>query len=151
MIVTEKKIVKIIRGCEPNPVFISWLSTLGREHWLFHTIQTIGLVTGANGEFETDSTDLENSRGQIIDISKTAQPQMIIGANVEIEDVAGLKTLLYSVNAEMLMNPTTWQSEGPKWKIVRPLPGSFKLYNTNETRTDIELTINLDYTNTQRQ
>ena len=145
MIVTEKKTVKVVSECVVNPVFVSWLNTLGgREHWLFSRFQTKGLITQNNGQYETYISDLENSRGQINDISNNAIPLLTVIAHVDIEDIEGLKTILYSVNCELLI------SQSPlKWQTIRPQKGSFKLYNTNELKSTIEITFELPYINIQ--
>jgi hypothetical protein len=145
MIVTEIKTIKIDRECKENPVFISWLNTYGgREHWLFSKVQTKGLVTQNNGSFETYISDLSNSRGQINDISKNATPLLIINAYVDIEDIEGIKTMLYSPCVEMLV------SESPiKWNTVRPQVGSFKLYDTSDLKATIQITLELPYVNIQ--
>jgi hypothetical protein len=141
MIVTEKKTIKIDRECKENPVFISWLNTYGgREHWLFHKVQTKGIVTQNDGNFEPYISDLTNARGQITDISKNATPLLIVNATVDIEDIEGLKTMLYSPCVEWLVNetPLTWQT-------VRPQVGSFKLYDTTDMQATIQITLELPY------
>jgi hypothetical protein len=145
MIVTEIKTIKIDRECKENPVFISWLNTYGgREHWLFHKVQTKGLITQNAGSFETYISDLSTSRGQINDISKSATPLLIINAYVDIEDIEGIKTMLYSPCVEMLV------SESPiKWNTVRPQVGSFKLYDTSDLKATIQITLELPYINIQ--
>lgn len=145
MIVTEKKTIKIDRECKVNPVFISWLNVYGgREHWLFSKVQTKGLVTQNAGNFETYIVDLSEARGQITDISKNATPLLTVNCTCDIEDIEGLKTLLYSPCVEMLV------SENPiKWQTVRPQTGSFKLYDTNDTQSSLQITFELSYINIQ--
>lgn len=153
MRITEIKTIKVDSNCVDNPVFVSWLNVYGgREHWLFKGIQTIGLQTSEGGEFEPFILDLENSRGQISTIEIDAVPQLIVSAYVDIEDVQGLKTILYSPCVEMLMNPDKWSSTvAPIWQIIRPKTGSFKICNTNELKTEIEITFDLPYIFTQKQ
>jgi hypothetical protein len=145
MIVTEKKTIKIDRECKENPVFISWLNVYGgREHWLFHKVQTKGIVTQNAGTYESYISDLSNSRGQINDISKNATPLLIINAYVDIEDIEGIKTMLYSPCVEWLI------SQAPiKWQTVRPQVGSFKLYDTTDLKAIIQITLELPYINIQ--
>jgi hypothetical protein len=145
MRVTDIKTIKIDRECKENPVFVSWLNVYGgREHWLFHKVQTKGLVTQNAGSFETYIVDLAETRGQITDISKNAIPLLIINAYVDIEDVEGIKTLLYSPCVELLV------SENPiKWQTVRPQVGSFKLYDTSDLKATIQITLELPYINIQ--
>jgi hypothetical protein len=150
--VTEKKRIKIDRECKDNPVFVTWINTLGgREQWLFHKVQTEGLQTENRGTFEPYVEDLELSRGQIMDIEIFAQPQLIVYAQVLNEDIQGLKSILYSPNVEVLVNPLTWEIDDPKWQIYRPQPGSFKIIDTDEIRTDIEITFNNPYINNVKQ
>jgi hypothetical protein len=141
MRVTEKKTIKIDRECKENPVFVSWLNTYGgREHWLFHKVQTKGIVTSNAGTYEPYISDLTIARGQITDISKNATPLLIVNATVDIEDIEGLKTMLYSPCVEMLV------SENPiMWQTVRPQVGSFKLYDTTDVRATIQITLELPY------
>jgi hypothetical protein len=141
MRITEKKTIKIDRECKENPVFISWINTLGgREHWLFHKVQTKGIVTSNAGNYEPYISDLSIARGQITDISKNATPLLIVNATVDIEDIEGLKTMLYSPCVEMLV------SENPiMWQTVRPQVGSFKLYDTTDVRATIQITLELPY------
>lgn len=145
MIVTEKKTIKIDRECKVNPVFISWLNVYGgREHWLFSKVQTKGLITQNAGNFETYIVDLSETRGQITDISKNATPLLTVNCTCDIEDIEGLKTLLYSPCVEMLVG------ENPiKWQTVRPQVGSFKLYDTNDTQSSLQITFELPYINIQ--
>lgn len=152
MIVTEKKFIKIDRECKVNPVFLTWTNTNGgREYWLFHKVQTIAIDTKESGDFEPYVADLETTRGQVFDITNEATPKIIIGTNAEIEDIEGLKTLLYSPSVEWLRNPETWETEGCEWVTVRPQKGSFKLYDTNEVRNVIEITIELPYIYNQQR
>lgn len=144
MIVTEKKIVKIDRSCKTNPVFITWLNQLGgREFWLFHKVQTKALETSEAGDFEPYISDLEEARGNLFDLSVDSIPRLIVGASVDVEDIEGIKTMLNSVSVELLMNPDSWETEGCKWRTVRPQKGSFKLYDTDQIRNTIEITLNL--------
>jgi hypothetical protein len=109
------------------------------------------LITENRGTFEPFVEDLETSRGQIKDIDIFAQPQLVVYALVLNEDVQGLQAILYSPNVEVLVNPSTWEIDGPKWQIYRPLPGSFRIIDTDEIRTTIEITFNISYINNVTQ
>lgn len=144
MIVTEIKEIKIDGSCKTNPIFLSWIGTnSGRDQWLFHTVQTYGIDTQSTGDFLPYIQDLSTARGQSIELSKIAVPRIILGTTADREDVDGISSILYSPNVEMLLNPETWEIDGPKWLRVRPVAGSFKIYNTDETRPTIEFTIEL--------
>ncbi len=150
-IVTEKKIVKISGCAHRNPVFVTWLSTLGREQWLFDINQTEALETVDGGTFEPSIEDLETSRGQILDLDIMATPQLIVYALLDNEDIQGVKTIMYSRTVEMLMNPSTWTVDGPKWQRIRPRKGSFKIIDTNEVRSQLTITFDLPYINGQQR
>lgn len=151
MIVTELKNIKISRGCKKNPVYISWLNTLGGyDHWLFEKVQIKSQIVGNDSTSNSYITDLANARGQVFDTSRTNTPTLTVFTNALIEDIEGLKTIMYSLNVEMLMNPNEWNSiVKPIWQRIRPQIGTFKLYGTNETRSNLEITFELPYTNIQ--
>lgn len=150
--VTEVKTIKVQGGCKSNPVYVSWINTLGgREHWLFHHIHTKQIDTAENGVFMKTNETLEDSTGNIFDISASANNVIIVNALVDIEDIEGLKTILYSPCVEMLFNPDTWQTESPKWINVRVVKGSFKLYQTDQVRNTFEIQLELPNINIQSQ
>lgn len=152
MRVTEKKTVKIVRSCKRNPVYVSWINTLGgRDHWLFHTTQLDNITTSGDDTFEPYTEDLENSRGQLNDLSIFAQPSITCTAHVDVEDLEGIKTLFYSVNIEVLTNPDTWQVDGAKWETYRPQRGSWSFGETQQNKRLLEITFDKVYINNQTQ
>lgn len=139
---TETKEIKINNECLLNAVALSWLNTLGgREHWVFRYNQIYSIDTSTGATFEPYINDLQNSRGNIFDLERFEQPKITLGASVDIEDIKGLKTILSSICVEI----ETTQG----WVGVRPETGSFKVYESNGTTSDIEFTIQLPYTNIQ--
>jgi hypothetical protein len=139
---TETKEIKIYDECIQNPVCLSWLNTLGgREHWVFGYNQTHGLETSQGATFEPYIEDLQNARSNIFNLERFAQPTMTLNAVVDIEDIEGLKTILYSVCVEMWVNGN--------WIGVRPRSGSFFIRETRDTNAEIEFTIDLPYINIQ--
>lgn len=151
-ILTETKTIKVDNKCKESPVFISWLNTLGgREHWLFHKVQTHQIDTSDNGFFIKPNEILENATGNVFDISANANNVIIVNALIDIEDINGLKTMLYSPCVEMLYNIKTWQTEKPKWINVHVVKGSFKLYQTNQNKNVIEIQLQLPNINIQTQ
>lgn len=148
--VTEKKRVKINTDCVDQPVYLNWMGLSGgRNYWLFGKRQNYGVGTAIVGEFQPYTEDIETAQGVAFDTGRTALPKLIIGAAVDREDAEGIKGVLYSPNVLRLMNPATWQTEGPVWQVVRPVPGSFKLWDTDQTRCEIEFTIELTELNIQ--
>jgi len=113
---------------------------------LFGRVQDKGLDTSVVDTYEPNLTDITNARGYIEETSRGGVDNMTLYANLDIEDIEGVKTLLYSPNVEMLI------SQSPlKWQRVRPRVGSFALYSTNETKSQLSFTIDLPKQNIQVQ
>jgi len=151
--ITEIKEIDVDATCVDNPIYLKWLNTSGGfSQWLFGRMQTDIIQTAVNGEYETlIDDDLENSIGAEEYMSKDAQPQMVIGANLPIDKMDGIKGMLMSPKVLMLTNPETWTTEGAKWVRVRIQVGSFLILKTSETRSQIELVLLLPKINIQSE
>ena len=152
--ITEKKHIDIDKECVSNPVYLNWLGTNGgRNYWLFRKVQRKSIITDVIGTFEGYKDDIETAQGFIEDIERSAVPTLTIGAIVPVSKLDGLTKMLYSLNVLMLMNPDTWSSDasGPIWQIVRPIPGTYQLYNTDQITTTFEVTLELPFINIQSQ
>jgi len=148
--VTEKKRIKINGDCFDNPIFLNWLGVSGgRNYWLFGKRQSFGKTTEVKDTFEPYQSNIETAQGYVFETGRNSRPQLTIGASVDIEDAEGIATVLDSPNVLMLMNPETWETESPIWQIVEPVAGSYKLWNTDQTRAEIEFTIRLTKINIQ--
>lgn len=142
--ITEKKRIKIDRACVNNPIFLNWQNTKGgREYWLFHTIQTKRITTSEGATFSPFIEDNTNAKAYLEEISRGAIESLVVGANVSAEDLEGIKTILYSTNVLLLMNPDSWQNDGCKWLKVRVVPGSFGLGET--VQEFVELSFQIDF------
>lgn len=144
---TEIKNVKISENCYDNPVYLSWINVYGgREYWLFGRVQDKGLDTSISETYEPNLTNITTARGYVEETTRGGVDTMTLYANLDTEDIDGVKTLLYSPNVEMLVSqsPITWQR-------VRPRVGSFNLYSTNQTKNQISFTIELPRQNIQVQ
>lgn len=162
IVVTEVRTIKIDHECKDNPVYLAWLGTDGNwNYWLFHKVQTEALDTEVTGEFVPYISDLEDAIGNGEYMGKESTPQLIVGANVDEEDIGkgilpsqynqGLKSLINSPYVQMLSNPDTWEADGVKWMRVKVVPGTFKIIDTNQSRATIELTLLLPTYNIQQQ
>lgn len=143
--ITEKKRIKINQACVKNPIYLNWQGTNGggRNYWLFHTIQTKRLSTSEGATFSPFIEDNTNAKAYLEEISRGAIESLVCGANVSNEDLDGIKSLLYSTNVLLLMNPDTWVSEGCKWLKVRVVPGTFSLGET--VQEFIELSFQIEF------
>lgn len=142
--------VKINSECNNNGVYLNWLGTNGsRNFWLFDRVQTITLDSESTGDFEPFVQDLATQQGDVFDIGRTRRNKIVLTTYCKIEDVKGIASLLANINTLMLVNPETWTTEGIIWEAVRIQTGSYTLYNTNETHTNLTLTIERVATNIQ--
>jgi hypothetical protein len=149
-IITEVKTIKVDRDCVGYPVFLSWMNTLGgREHWLFNKVNVKQIDTSEGGSFKVTNQLLENSRGDVFELTNNANNVIIVNSLVDVEDIEGLKSVLYSPSVEMLSNVDTWQTDGAKWLNVRVNKGSFKLYQSDQIRNIFEIQIELPDINIQ--
>jgi len=148
--ITEKKRIDIDYSCIENPIYLNWMGTEGqREYWLFGVFQTKQLATSEGPTFAPFIEDNTNAKSYLNEISRGAIESMVCGGNVPVSKIDGIKTMLYSPNVLILMNPDTWESEGPKWLKVRIVPGTFKLYDTDQKRADIQFTLEFPEINIQ--
>jgi len=139
---TETKQIKINQTCLERPLAVSWLNTLGgREHWVFSYNQIHTLDTQSGATYQPNIDNLETATSNIFDLQKFAQPKISVGANVDIEDIEGLKTILYSICVEI--------QTAQGWIGVRPETGSFKILETKDTKATIEMTFILPDINIQ--
>lgn len=151
--ITEIKGIDIDHECKDNPVYLTWVGPKGgRNYWLFHKRQKKLNDIKAGNVFNSYVSDLEDARSNSEYLSKDAWPQMEIGAdNVPVEKIRGIASMLRAVKVEMLMNPTTWESEGPKWQTVKVLPGTFEIEDTGQSYSRIEVTIEQSFIYLQSQ
>lgn len=139
---TETKQIKINQTCLERPLAVSWLNTLGgREHWVFSYNQIHTLDTQSGATYQPNIDNLETATSNIFDLQKFAQPKISVGANVDIEDIEGLKSILYSICVEV--------QTAQGWIGVRVETGSFKILETKDTKATIEMTFVLPDINIQ--
>lgn len=142
--------VDVDGGCAENPVYLNWLGTDGsRNFWLFKKRQTISIDTNVNVTFEPIVSDLAIQRHDVLELERTSDNLITCTAIVPLNKIEGIKTMLHSLNVLMLVNPDTWQDSVPIWEAVRPVTGTFALYNTDERFTTIQFTIQRISTNIQ--
>ena len=143
--ITEIIPVKIDAKCYDNPIYLVWVcSNGGRGHWLFQKRQQKGVRTSVVEEFKPFVEDIETARSNAEYLAKESTPFINLGANnVDTEDMLGIQSLLEAPKVEMLMNPTTWETEGVKWQTVRLEAGSYNTIETSNNKHNIEFTINL--------
>ncbi len=149
--ITEKKKIDIDRACVTNPIYLNWQGTNGggRNYWLFHTIQTKRLTTSEGATFSPFIEDNTNAKAYLEEISRGAVESLVCGANVPASKLEGIKSLLYSTNVLLLMNPDSWQSDGVQWLKVRVVPGTFALGETVQEFVEVSFQIDFPEINIQ--
>ena len=148
--VTEKKRVKISHECVEHPVYLNWLGVSGgRNYWLFGKRQEKTKQVEVKGVAEPSLRDIETAKGYLFETGREVYPRLTLGAVVDAEDAEGIYTILDSPHVLMLMNPDSWQTDGPIWQVVRPLAGTYKEGFTDESRKAIEFTIDIPSLNIQ--
>lgn len=92
--------------CYTNGVYLCWLNTLGGfDYWLFHTAYAENINVDDPIVAKRFITDWENQGTQKDIVSKNAQKSLVIGAdNLRVDQLIGLRDLLYSKRVMMLMN-----------------------------------------------
>lgn len=150
--ITERKKIDVAKGCDARPVYLNWLGTNGgRNYWLFEHNQTKGLNTSIGETFEPYIEDNTNATTYLEEVTRGAVENMTVGAFVPVSKLDGIKRLLFSPHVLMLMNPESWEEDGPMWVQVFPDSGSFKLYDTIQETAEIQLTIRFNEINIQSQ
>lgn len=149
--ITEKKKIKFNTACVKLPIYLNWLGTNGggRNYWLFHTIQSKRITTSEGITFAPFIEDNTNATAYLLEVTRGAFESLVVGAMVPKEDLEGIKTLLYSPNVLLLVNPETWQSDGVKWLKVRVVPGTFSLGETVQEFVEVSFTIDFPEINVQ--
>lgn len=157
--ITETKRIVFETGCTSKPVYLAWKSKNGAwDYWLFDWNQTLKRNIGDLQQYEKYFTDFAAATARIKVSSKTSVPSMVLGAsNVPVNDVyyneqfPGIAGLLESPEVLMLKNITTWTTEGAKWITVIPKPGTFKVFETRDSKAEVELEISLPYLTLETQ
>ena len=142
--ITETKTVKIDSECKANPIYLTWLNTLGGyDYWLFDKQHSISVNTKSDSKYSYNVDDLENAIGTNDITGKLVANQIKLGARVKAEDMDGMESLYTSSKVMRLMNPETWEVDGAKWQRVIVKTGSLLVLNTNTNFLDVKLTIEL--------
>ena len=147
-VITVKKEI----GCGDNPIYLCWINTLGGfDYWLFNKFQEQNLKTKIENSFSSNISDLETALGISNITGKSSGETIDVVSSISIDDIDGIKSLYESTSVFMLTNPTTWTTDGAKWKRVIVQPGSLKIFTTNKSFYNIKLSLVLPERFTQQQ
>jgi hypothetical protein len=149
---TYKYKYDIIDYCNKNTVYLNWLHPTGaRMYYLFQKNNIKGIATKTKEVYNPYFEDIENQTGDTFITGKDVTPNLIVGGVESVEKYKWLKTLLYSTNVLMLLNPKTWKTEGAKWQNVNIPDGSFTLEQATDNTFEFSFNIVLPKINTQSE
>ena len=157
-ILTEKKKIKFDHECKDFPIYLNWLNRLGGySYWLFFKEHTEKTSTSVENKYIKSIKDLENARATNDITGKKATHTILVGCRCKAEDIDGLTGLYESPKVERLMNPETWETDGPTggilpiWQRVIVKPGSITILKTGIDFLEIKMTLELPFINTQKE
>lgn len=131
--ITEKKRIKIVRPCEKNVVYLCWRNTKGGwSYWLFNKFQEASVNTSIAGYFGQEPDNLETGITRELTTVASVQEKITVGAQVDLEDLSGLKFLEGSPRILML-----YSLSPIRWLTVRVSPKGVK-YRTDAQNTVVE-------------
>jgi len=140
--ITEKKYIKIEKGCINDPIYLEWHNKLGgKSYWLFGKLNTFQTKTAEVGYYERYVSDLESEQGNDGIINKSNERSISIGANIPADQMDGIRGLFESPKVKMLTNPETWSVDGAKWQDVRINTGSKLTGQTRKGFFEVEMDI----------
>jgi len=149
---SEVKYINYVTCNDPNIVFLKWIGPSGAwNFWLFSYNQTENFETASSqGVFSRTVDNLATAESYSEWISKEAVGELLLGAEgLSRNDMTLLKTLLSSPKVMMLMNPTTWVTDGEIYQTVKVKNGKFKIGDTRTALNSLELAIALNEINVQ--
>lgn len=142
----------IRRGCVENPIYINWLdSNGGRNYWLFEKNQVLTMDAETNSDFKPYFSDLETQNIDTQEINVSANEVISVGGVCSIEKWQMLKTLFHSINVNVLTNPSSWETDGAKWKVVRIEKGSLSSWETKNKNVEFSFKIQTESINIQAE
>jgi hypothetical protein len=158
MQLTEKKKIKIDHECKDFPIYLTWLNRLGGySYWLFFKEHQEKTKTASQNKYIVSIPDLETAIRTNDITGKTATHTIVIGGRIKAEDIDGITGLYESPKVQRLMNPDTWETDGPVntplpiWQRVIVKPGSIVILKTGIDYLEVKMTLELPFINTQKE
>ena len=135
------------------PICLRWATTMGNwRMWVFSWNQENSMQSGAAVLFQEYIEDLESATTDSNKVSQINIPKMNLGAdNLNGNDFGFVSSILNSIKVQVLMNPDSWQTDGPKWQTVIVQTGTIPMGNTRSENNDLEITIEFPQIFLQRQ
>jgi hypothetical protein len=158
MRITEKKKIKIDHECKDFPIYLTWLNRLGGySYWLFFKEHNIKTKTKSENGYIQNIQDLETAISTNDITGKEAEHSISVGGRMKAEDMDGITGLYESPKVERLMNPDTWETDGPSggpaplWQRVIIKSGSLTILKTGIDFLEVKMILDLPFINTQKE
>ncbi|MEY4571063.1 MAG: hypothetical protein RLZ10_256, partial [Bacteroidota bacterium] len=149
---TRSYLIDVVTPCDDNGIYLSWFASNGsRYFWLFDLRYINGISVKTIQDFKPYFSDIETQNATTKDTEIMALPSITVGGYIPRDKFEMVKTILYSINVNMLMNPSTWQDDGVVWQIVRIDKGSTILDNSDDELIDISFTFTKSEINIQSE
>lgn len=152
--ITEKLRVDVDQECHENPVYVRWIGSRGGwNFWLFTTNQLLSVIVGDVTTYTPRIQDLATAQTMEDRIGSRNVPTITVGANFVPRDKLwgdgryrrGLSSILTSPRVQV------WIPERSNWLTVQVKTGSFRIVETRESGSSIELELSLPDVVTQTQ
>ena len=141
MIVTEIKKINVVNCTPEQPVFLRWLNSLGGfDSWLFSKSQQVDVDVTQGDNFHQVVNYLEEENTNVNVIKKNGNLLMTLGAdNLTLQQLQGIRSILGSPKVYWLQGQPQTNDFIRLTVLVKT--GTFKLYDTEDTRHRIEFQI----------
>lgn len=135
MRVTEKQRVDYVSCTPENPMQLAWINSVGGiDTWVFSKHQEYNLDVKDMDKFEPIINYLQTANGRQRVLKKEAYSIVKLGyEQLTQQQVVGIK--------ELLISPLVKLIDGTNETVVVVKDGSFNLYDTGESKHDLEFEI----------
>jgi len=135
MRVTEKQRVNYVSCTPEEPMQLAWLNSLGGvDSWVFQRHQEYTLEASDMDKFEPVIRYLQTANARQRVLKKDAYMMVKLGyEQLSQQEVIGIK--------ELLISPLVKWINGSNEIVVTVKEGSFQLYDTGESKFDLEFEI----------
>jgi len=135
--VTERKRIKIATPCPDNLFFVAWRNSKGGwSYWAFQKTQEYNSAVKPGPMFGTEPDELVNAMEREVSTYIEHAMKVTVGAQVDAEDVEGLKFIESSPKVQLLLNPFDTVN-APSWLTLKINPKGTK-YRSDSPKVDIE-------------
>lgn len=152
--VTEILHVDVEQGCVNNPVYVRWIGSRGGwNYWLFGSNQVLSLVVGNVVTVTRRIGNLSSAQTMRDRIGATSIPTITLGSPmVTREKLWGDGTFRRGLSS-MLTSPRVqiWIPDRSSWITALVKPGTFRVIETREAGSDIEMELELPELTIQTQ